>query len=498
MEATANESTVHPLIDKPAGLKWTGHPLVDMGTAILTAFSERATVEEVTLGDLERFAEYAEGALFTKTVRSHASVVFTQNTPYLQNSFCEERQRQAARSLVRSFRVVPPVDGSPCTYCGRPALKLETRTGRAYRELVPMLTGRGVVNFFPSGDHGLPVCGLCLTALQALAIGAPSCEGRALVLSADDPSQVVAVIRTWLPDIRRRVQLSQATGEKIDTWKAPRSRLVERLVELEERNVLGAVPTSFTIYHLSNSGQGPTINIYSLPASVVAFVRRAQAQAYRAAWTFIIRRFWIDTKRRPAEQDPDVADRVFWRNRVYEDLFGLPQYAARFVRRYFLGPLRDVRSSKDAEHRPAMWGLAELFLREVVGMHHDRIEAIRALGDGLAEEIASYDHRIFRRVYQASRYPAVRRLLLQINSSRLARAKEPLLDFEGFLKIFEVNEEFPQADWRLAWDLVLIRVMDELYRRGIFGREQALASELEQVALESLEEAEELSEVLAS
>jgi hypothetical protein len=60
---------------RSAGLAWTGHPLVDMGIATLVAYADRKEPNEVTVHDLERFAEDAETALFTKILRSHASVL---------------------------------------------------------------------------------------------------------------------------------------------------------------------------------------------------------------------------------------------------------------------------------------------------------------------------------------------------------------------------------------------------------------------------------------
>src|SRR5262249_27538319 len=211
------------------------------------------------------------------TLRSHASVVFTSNAPYLQPSFTEERRQGKARELLRAYTAMPGTSFAPCAYCGRPALRLETDSGNAYRELIPMLTGQGVVNFFPAGQHGLPVCGACIVALQALPLGAPSCEGKALIVASDNPWQVVTLVKDWLPDLLRRAQLSSVTGEKVDTWKAPRTRLVERLADLERRQAFAGGPAAFTIYHMSNSGQGPDLRIYALPAIVVSFVRNAQA-----------------------------------------------------------------------------------------------------------------------------------------------------------------------------------------------------------------------------
>lgn len=470
-----------------AGLRWTGHPLVDMGIATLVAFSGRQKPEEVTIEDLESFAQYAERSVFVPSLRSHASVLYTINNDYMNPSFPESKRRDNAKAIFRRFLGPPRSDLPPCAYCGRPAVQAASTSGPGYRDVVPMLTARGIMNFFPYGQHGLPLCGLCVTALQALPFGAPSCEGRALVLSSDDPAQMVALIRLWLPDLRSRIQVSEASGDKAETWRAPRTRLIERLIELQQHHEQALRPAGFTIYHLTNSGQGPTISIYTLKPRVVRFVRRAQAGAYHQAWAAVERRAWVDAKRKDANRSPDPEERPYWRNRLYEALFQLPEETPAFVRRWFLAPQKDaVQSAASSTHVP-LWRLVELFLQEVVGMEQLRIDKIRTLADAIADEVvANEDRPLLRRVFQARGYSGVRRLVIQAGSKRIARGQAPLLSFDDFLAVFEVGDELPRADWRLAWDLVLIRLIDQLHAQGWFTRHREVAEEL--AAAEEVEE----------
>ncbi len=494
------------MTDERAGLFWTNHALVDVGLAALVAYARRGSPEELTWADLESFAQYAEHALLTKTMRSHASVLFTINTSYLNPSTKEEDRPRLLRELLNSFKETskePPSDAAAlCVYCGRPSAR------RAYRDLVPMLTGRGVINFFPQGRHGLPLCGFCLLCLQAAAFGAPSCEGRALVIQADDPYITLSFVQEWLSQVRQWVQLSELTGEKVEAFSAPRTRVIEMLVKLERQrqHELNRSPGGITVYHLSNSGQGPDISIYTLPSAVVRFVQLAQTPRYRAAWQALVDRAWeLQT---PGKQQRAAGDgtRQRQRNYLYEDLFRLPDEAPRFIRVYLLRrPFRRTRPGT-AQQDPrstyqglkeadlTSWSFTELFLREVLGMDVQRIELIRALGDRLAEEIdVMNDRGLFRRAYFARRYDEVRRLLLRSSLKRLDRNEEPMIRFDDFLTIFEEGEELARTDWRLAWDLVLVRLIDSLYNRGWLARhkevieviaedEQALEEEGEQIA----------------
>lgn len=485
-----------------ADLRWTGHPLVDHGIAALIAFtdSERGGVsrpEDVMTDDLEAFALFAERALQTESVRSHASVLFTINVPYLQPSHPAEKKAANARWLFRMHDSETAPADEPCLYCGRPSILVSAvaKGDRLYRELVPLLTGQGVLNFAPAGDHGLSVCSRCIVTLQALVFGAPSCEGRALVVQADDPRFLTMLVRGWLPDIRKRIELSAATGKKVDTWKAPRTRLVERLVSLEQESEGSESATGVTVFHLSNSGQGPSIGIYSLSARVVHFVRVAQGALYLQSWRRLEGRAWRDEKYREADRGPDDTQRPYWRNTFYEQLFNLPNGAGRFVRGRLLAAQVASVSVKTPDSHVPMWALTALFLSEVTGVEKPRIDAIRDLADAVADEIVSNnDRRLFRSAYQATRYPSVRRLLLQANSRRMLRGAAPLVTLESFLMIFEDAEELARPDWRLAWDLVLIRMVDRLHELG-WVREHKDAIEDAAAALDS---SDNDAEVLAS
>jgi hypothetical protein len=152
----------------PAGLRWTEHPLIDTGVAALTAFAQHDEPAEVTFDDLREFADFADRAQAVKSVTSYLSVLFTVNVGFLNPSFSPAKKREEARSILWAFDSPTDANLPSCVYCGNPAVRL------IHRDLAPMLTGRGVVNFFPSGQHGEFVCGLCMTAIQALFVSSPA------------------------------------------------------------------------------------------------------------------------------------------------------------------------------------------------------------------------------------------------------------------------------------------------------------------------------------
>jgi CRISPR-associated protein Cst1 len=482
-----------------AGLQWTYHPIVDVGIATLTAFAGKDSPEDVTFGDLERFAEYAERAYFTPALSGYLTVLFTSN--FINPSWPPQRKREYVGQILRIFKRTPNPTLPTCAYCKRPSTSLPT-SDVAYRDLVPMLTGRGVVNFFPSGRSGLPLCGLCTVAIQAIAIGSPMVSGKALIVSSDDPFLTLALIKKWLPETRARIQLAEATGQKPPNIGRPLTRVIEAFASLDRQRANWREDIGITVFHLSNSGQGPAIDIYELPSNITRFVIRAQTVKYHNMWTDMVQSAWekvesqestedIETKKRSkkskAKSKNRVSNQLEQRNYLFEDLFKLPEEAGRFIRTYFLRqppqfkqqvvPRTHYKGWQDARY--IRWDLTELFLKGVVEMEKSRIEAIRKLGDRIAEEIISTNDKGFWwNIYNCQKPYDMRNLLIRQSQKCIKAGKEPIIRFEPFIEIFEEGEDILRVDWKLAWDLVLIRVIEQLYEKKWFDQnKEVLESE---------------------
>jgi CRISPR-associated protein Cst1 len=318
-----------------------------------------------------------------------------------------------------------------------------------------------------------------------------SIRGGALAVhSADDPDLTYAFARRFLADNRQRNLLSEGA-------RAPKTLVVHALLQIEsERRDSNDenLPASATVYHLSNSGQGPNIDVFHLPCEVVAFLRAVSRASTASAWRGIERAAWEKPEAKKTarakktkagngnagEKAAEEGGPGHSRNFLYEDLFDLPANAARFVRTYFLrrsyryardqDPRRDYSLSRDRDL--VSWELTRLFLKEVIGMEKKRIDAIRELGDRIATHIASEnDRRFFQALYRVRRYVDLRNLLIKASNARLKKTQPPLLGFDEFLAVFEEGEETARLDWTLARDLVLIRVIEELHKRGWFGKQ---------------------------
>lgn len=466
-------------------LRYTGHPFVDVGVATITTFAGKQRPEEVTSQDLENVAEYVKEKYSNDDgMTSYLSVVFTNNAVYTQPAFRSRRKQvvcefvdQLLSEVEELMSVAAVEERERCIACAGSVYR------RSFRQDVPLLTGVGVLNFFPNGEPGLPLCPFCLLSIATLPLGALKCSGRALIIHADDDAVTLEFAREHLEQNRRLLQLAGQGDAKYPDAKQVRTRLVEKLCAWARRQrdeMREDRPLSLTAYHFSNSGQGPDIDIYHLPSPLVDFLRTAEGAQYATTWRAIVRRAWWrthdpdDPEQRNEKGEPQAS-----RNVLYEDLFRLPDDAPTFIRRYFLrqayraAPKDDPRGQYrvTAERDLVSWPLTDLFLRKVVNMDKPRIEAIRALGDRLADFIVNQnDRRFWRSFYTTDRYQLLRNTLIKASEREIRAGRPPLIGFDDFITIFEEGEELLRSDWSLARDLVLIRLIEQLHERQWFAK----------------------------
>lgn len=464
-------------------LKYTGHPLVDVGAATIAAFVHKSDPGWVTRSDLDSVARFMAENYTAPPFQSFIQGAVFFNSGY-SNPGIKARRSDYYGPILYAYQSTPMGDADPCVFCGARSVQ------HLARDYFPLLTGRGVINFFPLGRSGLPICGACLICVQALPLGCARCSGKLLVVHSDSFALMQNVASEFLQQNRDALALAQASD--VVKKVSARTLLVETLlaVEIQRRQQLEErPPCSVTAYHLTNSGQSnpldarnPPLEIYHLPLEMIGFLSDMASPGYKTEWNAIAQRAWRLSK--PAKsktpKEGEQADSRPRKNMLYEDLFRLPSNARAFIRQYLLRiPTRtrfedDPRRSYSLRDEAELvsWKLTELFLRKVMTMDKDRVQEIRGLGDRLAAYVNDEnDRRFFTTFYAEQRnYNVFRNALLKANVAHVKRGNPPLITLDPYITVFEEGDEVARPDWRLARDLVLIRMVERLYQFGWIGK----------------------------
>jgi CRISPR-associated protein Cst1 len=485
-------------------LQYMGHPLFDIGLATIVAHARKEYPGDLELEDLESVAKFIEDNYTQQPLTSFLTVSLP-NSDFTQPAFRDkpERRREYARLVARSIGPNVPRSEEACVFTGLPALGRalsfkkdknghdELPPGRAYRQHIPLITGEGVINFSPWGDPGLPVSGEALLCLQFFPMGCLKCNGRLLAIHSDNSEILLAAARKALQKNTEAITLARASGDTKmqDASSSPQTLLIETILAMdlhqldarEERQ-----PYSITAYHLSNSGQSsaldeksPPLSIYHLPMSIVRFLSKMDNPDYQRIWHELEQRGWERSK--PGKDKTNgVASAASQRGRnlFYEDILRLPANAHSFVMTYLLRIPERTSFQSDPRREYSLrqevhllsWLFTELFLKEVIHMDKERIDEIRSLGDALAYYVIEQnDKGFFRNFYKVQRANDFRSLLLRANYKHVKAGHAPLITLEPYLSIFEEGYEMMSPNWKFARDLVLIRMVEQLYQRDWFG-----------------------------
>lgn len=488
-------------------LELTGSVLPDTGILVMTVMAGKTDPRTLTRDNLDYIANYLED-LYKQPVGKYiaGSLAFTMNGGFTQPGWNAEKfkdKRPAYANFVlrgHQHQDLEPIlaildergktdyrdmvlrgieDAPRCVFTGQPAYL------RVSRDMLPMINGRGIMNFSPMGEAGLPVSAEILLAIHALPLGCVITQGALLAAESDDPELMFELVKANYENNLRFISLaSQNNYEKFPNLSSYKTRLMHVLVEALGQQGLkwddNYHAPSLNVYHFSNYGSNARMTVYALPSSTVQFVWEAGRGEHAAAWRRIIDGGRTQDKEE-SEELQQKAPKLTQRNLIWEDLFDLPEDARRFLRTYFLRqPLRLFKQDPRSDYNPfaqadlISWNLTALFLKRIMNMEKDRIDQLRILGDRLADYIQQQDDRkLLRTLYQERRYHIFRMALLRAMndySRRASAGSEPLVSFDGYVKIFEEGDEFERIDWNLARDLLLIRIFEQLHRRGYLSQ----------------------------
>ena len=492
-------------------LKYTGHPLVDVGIATITAFADKRRPEELTEVDLDSLADYITQEYVQDPLKSFLTVAFTINAGFFTPSYNktpEKRSVYATRVLRNYGSDTPLLDDEECVFTGKPAVdvafdeKGSLPQGRAFRQHIPLLTGEDVINFHTYGDVGLPVSGEALLAIQALPLGCAKSGGRLLAVHSDNSKLMLHFAKSFLDTNRAIISLARVAGsKKMDESHYHRGTLlIDTLLKAdirqrEERE--DEQPYSLTAYHWSNSGQGVGLNIYHLPLQITGFLREMEGPDYRFQWRKIVQRAWEVNPKKKSKQRNNKQFRPH-RNWLYEDILGLydgsfllSDKAKAFLRTYFLRrPFRYARTDQGDprggyglthEMNLVSWNIIASFLRRIFHMENERIEEIRKMGDQLANYVSSQnDRRFFREFFHLRRPSDIRTLLIRANLEHVRRGNPPIIKLDPYIEVFEEGYGLERPDWWLARDLVFIRMVEQLHEKGWLGENPDVVEETAQ------------------
>lgn len=412
-------------------INWTGHAVRDVGLTTLLVYCRRDAPNELTETDLQSAADWLRDTYTRKGVlRGHMKGFYLLNEQYSANN-PDLREPFVARVLYGWQQ--PHKLGTPCVFCGQPALY------RATREEMPLVTGRGVINFSPQGQPGLPVCGVCSLCVQAALLGCYKSDGGLLLIYSDNLPLLYSIVHDALRQVMRAASLQ--TSQEWKSLPYPRTRFVEQWVRwLRQAEREGVQARFLQGMHFSNTGTAPFVKLFQIDAAVVSWVSSLMHHpdvAVAAAFQGLMSEA-PNNNRKP----------------IYEDLLDLPHNANSFLRQYLL----NTSNPRDSQGLHAQLVIVLSFLEKIMGISTETVRLLRVLG----ERFAQYQHSkrsFFYDFNRAKTFAQFRRVIIRAVDDHQRHTGQLLITGDEFVEAFlPVNDEF--TDWKLARDLITLYLLE--------------------------------------
>jgi len=319
-------------------IKPTGDPFADTGGYVIQYLLENKFQDK----DIDELIDYVtkiyvndwDGKLHT----------FFLNSKITQPAFKGEKKiSETIAYFDRLINESEPSEDGFCRISGR-----ETKLFTAGRDN-SLMTGSGkFINFHHGFDTGIQLSKEIIIRMFFLPLGSRLLSGNVALLKSNDEEVNKFFIEENLKYNLKNIATGIKEGVGKFDFKNPANTIFDfasKVITKKEDFESGA---SLTLYHLTNFGASPDVEIYKLPALVFEFYRFCHKIPYKTDWTNFVRSYYSNSKNKGAvynsksenfeiEKKGKIEDIKFnnyklWTNWVYTNLLSGKSIVPQFLK----------------------------------------------------------------------------------------------------------------------------------------------------------------------
>ncbi len=423
--------------------KLMGNPFVDAGVCgICEWLGRNVQPEQITTDDLQEVVNDVAPIMQTDAGWGNLHSIFP-NSVLTNAAFRKKDQVELFQNECKGYidKISELQQAGDCMGCGR-------RNANTWlsRTNVP-LTGGENSNYFPAFSEGAGYCAACSLAIQMSPLVYMGTAGKFLTLHSNSWKAMRSWTRACVEDIRRQQLQKDITGCFNPDYKNPRNGMFYMARKMAQyREMRTDEHISIQVYCWTNYNQGPELEVFYMPAQVFKFLRIVYMGKFNAAWQEIVRAgYGSKINWDKVESEDDYKNRT---NRVYENLLQNISILGYFLNRRHRKPRGN-------------WELLSLYLKEVREMNELRLNALKQVGDFIAESIQKTNKvSRLRNLERARSYTAFRNVLRYVIRDRIREGEnEPLFSLDDY-----VEHLFPEPQfWSETRDLLTFRIYENLH-----------------------------------
>lgn len=247
---------------------------------------------------------------------------FFLNSKITQPAFNAKRKKEETVSYFRSM-----------IYGEMPSRKGYCRITGRYADLYPagrdntVLSGSGkFVNFHHAFEPGAMLTKEALIRYHFLPLACGYVEDKIAVISSSSSNIAETYARKCCSEILAEVAQGQSSGILRNRAQSPGTAIFLFLDSVCSEYKEESKGEAISLYHFTNFGANPDIQIYTVPSAVFAFYRICRNAVYKTGWQNFVSGFYRSKDYKDAKYDSSSLKFVLKKNKVGEITIPIEEY----------------------------------------------------------------------------------------------------------------------------------------------------------------------------
>lgn len=444
--------------------KFTGDPFADAGGFAIEYLSEKFPEKNIL-----ELIDYITKIYVEKwSGKLHA---FFLNSRITQPAFQGARKiEETLKYFEALIKETEPFEIGYCRITGR-----ETKLFIGGRDN-SIMTGSGtLINFHHFFQKGITLSKEALIRIHFVPFACQQLQGRISLMQSSNQRLSDFFVRLTIDRNLHEIGVGTSDGVSKSDFNKPANAIFDfvdkALSQLKDFNEGKNLP-SLTLYHFTNFGASPEIQMFQLPAKVFLFYRTCLQPRFRDDWQKFLRSHYFDGKHKGAQYNIQTEKFEFTKSKetVNIDQDDYKQWFNRILNKLLIN--KSIRSEILRWSRKYTFNfeIVSIYQQNIIGMKKETINKIKELAAFLIrEEDADKIKKRIKALDGAKNASALRRFILKdvVAANYVAGNDDPIVTVEDY-----VNYLFPDGSyWAEIRDILLIAIYQELHERDLISEE---------------------------
>ncbi len=433
----------------------TGDPFADVGGIVLRILMQEKKTEDV----MQIIEDTAKLYVNDWKGKLHA---FFLNSTITQAAFKGNRK---VTETVKFFKALLedrlPFEEGYCRILGE---KTKVFAGGRDNHI---LSGSGTfINFHHGFQGGIMLSKEALIRMFFVPMGCVQLGDKIALLYSNEEELVEYFVTENKLENSRQIASRVTEGIHRSEFKHPSSALFDfakKWITISKKDFVDN--TEINLYHFTNFGASPEVNLYNFSATLFSFYSRVQYRTLKPDWNrFSYAHFYqknavyrVDSatflvKEKKEEKEVPYEDFKIWRNGIYDSLL-----SGRSIRRAMLNWVGKRKQTLNFE-------IVKLYQIMLKDMNEKTLKIIERIADYVLEDSGNIKRNVVNLQKPTQAY-AFRNALRRLAKKNLGEKKEtPLFTLEEY-----ALELFPDGTyWQEIQDLLLIAIYQKMHEQKIW------------------------------